>query len=273
MKAVVLARGVGRRMQVSGDPVTLTAPQRSAADAGAKGMMPIGTGDAGGARPFLDYVLGALADAGVRDVCLVVAPECHEVRRYYDGPGRPARLQLSYAVQPVADGTARAVAAAERFADRDPFLVLNADNIYPVEVLRELIALEGPGLPAFARDSLVIDSGFPAERVAAFALIDVAGDYLVRIIEKPTPERLLAAGPDSLVSMNVWRFDTTIFAACRDVPLSVRGEYELPEAVGLALARGARFRAIPARGAVIDLSHRSDIAAVTRRLAGLEPRP
>lgn len=272
MKAVVLARGVGRRMQQSADPVALTATQQSAADAGAKGMMPIGSGGAGGGRPFLDYVLGTLADAGVRDVCLVVAPESQDVRRYYDGPGRPVRLHLSYAVQPVADGTARAVLAAEGFAGRDSFLVLNADNVYPVDVLRALIQLAGPGLPAFARDTLVTESGFPAERVAAFALVEVAGDRLVRITEKPTPDQLLGAR-DSLVSMNVWRFDTTIFAACRDVPLSVRGEYELPEAVGVALARGARFRVIQARGAVIDLSLRSDIAGVTRKLTGMEPRP
>ena len=36
--------------------------------------------------------------------------------------------------------------------------------------------------------------------------------------------------------MNCWRFDARIFDACRDVPRSARGELELPEAVGLAVA-------------------------------------
>ena len=73
--------------------------------------------------------------------------------------------------------------------------------------------------------------------------------------------------------MNCWRFDARIFDACRDVPRSARGEFELPEAVALATRRGARFKAIPARGPVLDLSRRADTADVERRLAGLAPRP
>ena len=76
-----------------------------------------------------------------------------------------------------------------------------------------------------------------------------------------------------LVSMNCWHFDARIFAACRDVPRSVRGEFELPEAVGLAIARGVRFRALAARGAVLDLSRRADAAEVERRLTGIVPNP
>jgi dTDP-glucose pyrophosphorylase len=73
--------------------------------------------------------------------------------------------------------------------------------------------------------------------------------------------------------MNVWRFDERIFDACRDVPLSVRGEYELPEAVGLAVSRGVEFQTFRAAGAVLDLSRRSDVALVNARLADVEPRP
>ena len=73
--------------------------------------------------------------------------------------------------------------------------------------------------------------------------------------------------------MNLWRFDARIFAVCRDVPRSARGEYELPEAVGLAVARGMRFRAVPARGPVLDLSRRADAAELERRLSGVVARP
>ena len=66
--------------------------------------------------------------------------------------------------------------------------------------------------------------------------------------------------------MNCWRFDARIFDACRDVPRSARGEFELPEAVGLAVERGVRFRAVPARGPVLDLSRRADATDVARRL-------
>jgi dTDP-glucose pyrophosphorylase len=275
MKAVLLARGLGSRMRQDVD-APLTDAQAAAAAAGAKGMMPIGASTSLGAspRPFLDYVLDALADAGCTSVCFVVAPDHAAIRDYYDGAGRPARLAIAYAVQPIADGTARAVQSASAYAGRDPFLVLNSDNLYPAPVLRALIDLDGPGLPAYEVESLVRDSGFPRDRVLGFAAIETDDrGYLTRIIEKPGAEHYAAHGSSALISMNVWRFDEGIFAACRDVPVSARGEYELPEAVGLAVSRGEIFRTFRASGAVLDLSRRSDIALVNARLAGVEPRP
>ena len=278
MKAVLLARGLGSRMKKEGastspgaSDATLTPAQAAAAAAGAKGMMPIGEALS---RPFLDYVLSALADAGCTSVCFIVAPDHRAIRDYYEGPGKPARLRIEYAVQPIADGTARAVQCAESFAGGDPFLVLNSDNLYPAPVLRALVELGEPGLPAYQIDSLVTESGFPRDRVVGFAAIEVDDQgYLTRIVEKPGADYYEAAGWRSLISMNVWRFDQRIFAACRDVPLSARGEYELPEAVGVAIARGVRFRTFQASGAVLDLSRRSDVALVSARLAGVDPRP
>lgn len=256
-------------MQAAGNGTSLSAAQAAAAAAGAKGMLPVG-----GGRPFLDYVLSALADAGCREACLIVAPDHDVIRSYYEQAGRPSRVRLSFAVQPDADGTAHAVLAGQSFAGDDPFLVLNADNLYPVDVLRSLIALEGPGLPAFDSEALVQESGFPAERVAAFALLAVdAGGDLCGIVEKPSREQLAAAGTHALVSMNAWRFDARIFAACADVPRSTRGEFELPAAVELARSRGVPFRVVRASGAVLDLSQQSDIPLVSARLAGMEPRP
>jgi len=273
MKAVVLARGLGSRMRQAGSSTSpgagdeaLTPGQAAAAAAGAKGMMPIGP------RPFLDYVLHELADGGCTSVCFVVAPDHAAIRDYYEGAGRPSRLAIDYAVQPTADGTARAVQSAERYAGRDPFLVLNSDNLYPAPIVAALAGLDGPGLPAYDPDSLVRDSGFPRDRVMGFAAIDVDDrGRLTRIREKPGADIFHQAG--TLVSMNVWRFDERIFDACRGVSISVRGEYELPEAVGVAIASGVVFQTFPASGAVLDLSRRSDVALVNSRLAGLEPRP
>jgi glucose-1-phosphate thymidylyltransferase len=270
MKAVLLARGLGRRMQHDADAAALTERQAEAAAKGSKGMMPIGDTT----RPFLDYILSALADAGCDSVCFVVAPDQSAIRDYYEGTGRPDRVTIAYAIQPAPDGTARAVQSARAYAARDPFLVLNSDNLYSAAVLRGLMDLDGPGLPAYERDALIRESGFPPARVAAFAAIEIdQHGHLTRIVEKPGPEYYEAAGPRALISMNVWRFDERIFDACRDVPLSQRGEYELPEAVGLAVTRGVTFRTFRASGAVLDLSRRGDVAVVNERLTGVEARP
>jgi glucose-1-phosphate thymidylyltransferase len=222
-------------------------------------------------------LLSALADAGATDVALVVAPDHEAVRNYYPPDAPLARIRLSFVVQPEALGTADAVLAAERWVDGSPFLAMNADNLYPPAALEALVNLDEPGLPVFARDELVRSGNIPAERVRSFALVEVDADgYLTRIVEKPREGLEATAGANgnrALISMNCWRFDARIFAACRDVPRSPRGEFELPEAVGVAARRGVRFRALRVGGSVLDLSRRADAVEVARRLEGVVPRP
>lgn len=256
-RALVLAAGRGTRMRAGAPGAVLDPAQAAAADAGLKAMVSFG-------RPFLDYVLHALAEAGLSDIALVLGPDHDRVRTYYRGLAL-SRLRLSFLTQPSPRGTADAVIAAESWAGADPFVTLNSDNLYPVEVLRALGGARGPAVPGFARDSL----GLPIDRIGAFALIERdARGCLSRIVEKPGAGAMEAAGPEALISMNVWRFDARIFGACRDVPVSSRGEQELPQAVGLAASRGVCFEVLPVAGRVLDLSSRADVAEVGRALEG-----
>ena len=267
-RARVLARGLGTRMREADASVPLTDAQERAATAGLKPMMPIH------GRPFLDFVLSALADAGLRQVALVVAPDHDAIREHYLQEAPPSRLQVDFVVQPEARGTADAVLAAERWTTGEDFLCVNADNLYPTHALADLAALSEPGLPVFDAEDLVRSSNVPPERLRSFALVEVdRAGYLARITEKPSAPATPPGGGRALISMNCWHFDARIFDACREVPRSARGEFELPEAVGLAVRRGVRFRAIPVAGPVIDLSRRADAADVERRLAGIVPRP
>jgi dTDP-glucose pyrophosphorylase len=265
-RAIVLARGLGTRMRAPDSSAHLTPEQQRAAEVGVKAMMPLN------GRPFLDYILSSLADAGVRRVALVVAPDHSVLRRYYEFDAGPTRVRLDFVVQEAPLGTANAVLAAETWVAGDPFLAMNADNLYPVPVLAELGLLSEPGLPAFEAGDLVRSSNIPAERISSFAILDVDEQgHLVGIVEKPKSDLPPKGG--RFISMNCWRFDRRIFDACREVPKSARGEFELPEAAGLAVRRGVRFKTFRARGPVLDLSTRADAADVARRLAATTPRP
>lgn len=263
-KAVVLARGLGTRMRKADPSAALDERQAAAADAGVKAMIPIG-------RPFLDYVLGALAEAGYRRACLVVGPEHREIRDYYDAM-RPRRIRIEFAVQPEPLGTADAVAAAEPFAAGEPFLVINSDNYYPVEALAALRELSESGLAAFERDAMIEGGNIPAERIARFAVVRAdAQGCLSEIIEKPSGEVLASLPAPVCVSMNCWRFGPAIFRACRAIHPSPRGELELPSAVQHSMdSLGERYRVLTFRLPVLDLSSRSDIAAVAAALKGVE---
>jgi glucose-1-phosphate thymidylyltransferase len=266
-QAVILARGLGTRMRRS-DGTALDHVQRGAADAGVKGLIPVG-------RPFLEYVISALADAGIREIVLVVGPESSALRDHFTRLAPPVRTTIECAVQEEPRGTSDAVLAARDAVGNASFLVLNADNYYPASACAALAALGSNALVAFEATALLRESGIEAERVLRYAFLDIADNGTLRTIrEKPAPDDPLAQRPERWVSMNLWSFTPAIFEACARVQPSPRGELELQDAVTIAMRDlGQTFHVIRARGGVLDLSHRADVAIVTARLAGIVPRP
>ena len=255
-KAVILARGLGSRMRREDRAARVDAEQSRVADAGMKAMIPIG-------RPFLDHAMSALADAGITEVCLVIGPEHDAIRAYYASIPL-SRIRVAFTVQPSANGTAGAVAAAESFADGDTVLVMNGDNYYPVTACRALAQVAASGVVGFDLDGLVTRSNIPEERVRLFALLqqDDAG-YLTSIVEKPDAATYAALVTHSMVSMNLWSFSPVIYEACRRTQPSVRGELELQDSVRIAMSElGETFRVIPSTDGVLDLSSRGDIESV-----------
>jgi glucose-1-phosphate thymidylyltransferase len=266
--AAILARGAGSRMRRADDGVALDAAQRAAAEAGLKGMIPI-------ERPFLDYVLSSLADAGITDVVLVIGPDHAVMRTYYTHTAPPARVRMRFAEQAEALGTADAVRAAADVIGSLPFLVLNADNLYPVDALRALVARSEASVAAFDRDALLADGAIAPARIRQYAVLDIAPDATLRgVIEKPGEALDPLGDAARWVSMNLWAITPALVEACRTVPRSARGEFELPQAVAMAIADGsARVRAVRVAGAVLDLSVRADVPGVSARLRGTVVRP
>ncbi len=254
-------------MRDAGGGALLEPEQERAADAGLKAMMPVG-------RPFVDYLLSALADAGIERACLVIAPDAAGIRSHFaDSARRRVQVELAEQARPL--GTADAVLAAESFTAGEPFLLMNGDNLYTAPVLVRLARCPEPATAAFSRAALTRGGTIPADRIERFALLEADADgYLRRIVEKPTPELLGGFGPEARVSMNCWRFDRRVFDVCRTVGPSPRGELELPLAVQRAIDTGAfPVRVLPADEPVLDLSSRVDVPAVTTRLQSITPRP
>jgi glucose-1-phosphate thymidylyltransferase len=267
-KAVILARGLGTRMQKPDTSAKLDRDQTAVAGSGVKAMIPIG-------RPFLDYVLSALADAGFRRVCLVIGPEHQQMRDYYAVQAPPRRIRIDFAIQEKPLGTADAVLAASEFVGKDLFLAINSDNYYPPEVLKNMRDFGQAGVALFDRDRLVAESNIPEDRVLKFSVASMnQGGYLERIFEKPGQDVVCRLGSPLYVSMNCWIFSPSIFEACRRIRPSARGELELTDAVQYTIdVLKERLKALIFRTRVLDLSSRSDIAAVAERLRDLNPDP
>lgn len=237
-------------------PVTgLTDEQERVAAAGTKTLIPIA-----GGKTLLGLLIANLTEAGFSDICLVIGPEHDAIRKYCSAAG----LNVQFAVQNEAKGTADAVAAAESFvSDDELFLVVNSDNLYPAESLRRLREANRPAMLAFEREALIEHSNIPADRIAKFATVEIDQAGLLKcIVEKPEQ-----VGADSYVSMNAWLFSPTIFAACRSIEPSERGEYEITAAIQYAIDKlGEEFTAVKSSEGVLDLSSRADIESVSKFL-------
>lgn len=266
-KVVILARGLGTRMREADDTAGLDASQAAIAHTGLKALIPID-------RPFLDYVLTALGDAGYRRICLVIGPDHDAVRDYYTRQVRAERLEFAFAVQQEPKGTADALLAAETFAGDDPFIVINSDNYYPVEALRGLHDQAGSATALFEWQSMVAGSNVSEARLRHFAigLVNDEG-LLTRIVEKPDEDTWASLPRPVWMSMNCWRFQPIIFDAARSIDPSPRGEFEIPDAVQYAIDELAEpFHAVRVHAPVLDLTSRKDVAPVAERLAVAEVR-
>lgn len=263
MKAVVLARGLGTRMKAETDDAVLRSDQAAMARTGVKALVPLE------GRPFLDYVLASLADAGCSEIGVVIGPEHDVIRDRYTKTLPPRRFRIRFVIQEQPRGTADAVLAAEAFAAGEEFLMINSDNRYPTSALGALVDLGRPGTVLFTPEGLAAHSNIEPERIKGFAVGKVGADGgLDALIEKPDAAAMASLGPHRLVSMNCWRFPPAVFEACRGLSLSPRGEYEITDAVAALIASGHRLRVLTSEEGVLDLSKRSDIPAVLSRLRG-----
>jgi glucose-1-phosphate thymidylyltransferase len=261
-KAVILAAGLGTRMRAAAGQADLAPKQAQMADAGLKAMVPF-------ERPFLDYLLHNLAESGIARACIVIGPSHGAVRDYYKGvPTR--RLTIEFAVQPAPRGTADAVLAAGAFIGEDPVLVVNGDNLYPVASCRALVEHGAPAVAAFSRAGLLADGLIPPERIQKFAIVLAREGWLERVIEKPDAATLDAFGNDVYVSMNSWVVPPALRSVVARLPLSPRGELELPLAMQALVDSGVAVRVFPSTEPVLDLSNRGDIGALEERLRGRE---
>lgn len=249
-KAVILARGLGTRLRADFSSANLTSEQTKIASLGIKTLMPV-RGD----KTLLEFIFENLAQAGFSEFCLVIGNEHQAIRDFCAS----LNYNISFALQEKPLGTANAVLSAENFCGSENFLVVNSDNLYPFNALRELRELNQTGFVAFSRKGLIEKSNISEEKINKFAAVKLdENGRLINIIEKPE-----MIEENSFVSMNCWLFSPKIFEACRQIKSSLRGEFEITSAVGFAINNlDEKFAAIYSDEGVLDLSSRADVEKI-----------
>lgn len=267
-KAVILAGGLGTRMQKTTDEVDLDKETKEIADKGLKGLVPIGLLK----RSFLDYSLSRLIKSGYRQICFVINPQNEEFKNYYQTLKKTLpQIKFFLAFQKKPLGTANATLSSQSFVKNDSFVVLNSDNLYSINVLKTLREFKENicYLPAYDRERLEKLSNIEPEKIKKWAVMDIdKNNYLKKIVEGAKCQEDFAINGRVLISMNIFRFTPEIFVACRNIkPHPIRKEYELASAIQYGIDNlKMRFKTFYVNEGVLDLTLKSDIPFVQKIL-------
>jgi len=239
--AVVLAGGYATRLR----PTSLSM---------SKHLVPLAN------RPVLGWVLSQIAEAGIKEVFLVVGPHNREQIAEYVGDGSRFGLSVEYLLQERPLGLAHAVSLAEGYVS-GPFLMYLGDNL--------LKGGAAPYLRRFAEarpDALVVLKEVDDPTRFGVAVFDVGG-RLAGFVEKPREP------PSRLALVGLYFFTPAIFDYVRRLKPSWRGEYEITDALALMLRDGRRVEYAVHEGWWLDIGKKDDVLAANALLLDEYARP
>ncbi|AYN43602.1 glucose-1-phosphate thymidylyltransferase [Streptomyces dangxiongensis] len=240
MKALVLAGGTGSRLR----PITHTS---------AKQLVPVAN------KPVLFYVLEAIADAGIKEVGMVVGDTADEIRTAVDRGGFDG-LRITYLPQEAPLGLAHAVRIARDFLGDDDFVMYLGDN-FIVGGITGLVDEFRAGRP----DAQILLTRVSDPTAFGVAELDECG-RVVGLEEKPAKPR------SDLALVGVYLFTPVIHEAVAAITPSGRGELEITDAVQWLIDRQRDVRSTTISGYWKDTGNVRDMLEVNRTvLESIEP--
>jgi glucose-1-phosphate thymidylyltransferase len=232
LKGLILSGGKGTRLR----PITHTS---------AKQLVPVAN------KPVLFYGIEAMAQAGISEVGIIIAPETGDEIRESAGDGSRFGVRITYIVQDAPLGLAHAVLTAEPFLGESPFVMYLGDNLLQGGI-EDLVAAFLSHKP----EALILLTPVPDPE--NYGVAELEGDAVVRLVEKPPEPQT------DLALVGVYMFTPAVHGAARAINPSGRGELEITDAIQHLVDQGHRVEPHIVRGWWKDTGRLEDMLAANR---------
>lgn len=177
-------------------------------------------------KPFLYYVLKNLVNAGFKEIILVIGNHAEKMEEFAQGLGQEFPLKLVDQFKTMGMekyGTAIPVLAAQKEVGGENFVCIYGDNLYSVRDLRAIREFD---------DEFNYLSLLYSQTPEKYGVPILEGDMVKDFVEKP--KEFIS----NWVSIGCYKFTPDIFSEAVKVGKSVRGEYELTDAIKSLAAQG-----------------------------------
>lgn len=213
MRAIIPVAGVGSRLR----PHTYTLPKVLLNVAG---------------KPILGHILDKVIQEGISSATLIVGHMGEMVEEYVRAN---YEIEVDFVQQPVREGLGHSIYLAQHVLGDEPVLIILGDTIFDVNLQPVL---------ASNTSALGVKSVEDARR---FGVVELDGDRVVRLIEKPENP------PTNLAIVGIYYIHAPrLLADCLNDIVEhgrrTRGEYQLTDALQIMLERGETFTTFAVEG-------------------------
>jgi glucose-1-phosphate thymidylyltransferase len=174
-------------------------------------------------KPMIFYPINTLIKAGIKNILIIVAPECAGLYMNLLGSGRDFGVKFSYEIQDEPRGLADAFIVGENFIGKDKVTLILGDNIFEHDFSKQIRSFEN-GAMVFAKE-------VPDPERFGVAQFD-KNMKVLSLEEKPTKPK------SNYAVVGLYTYDNSVIECAKNLKPSARGEIEITDLNNVYLKQG-----------------------------------